>query len=237
MPRVPNTRPTVIYWLIDVRPETLVVWSNGLPFYCGKTVIKPALRYSKHRSDARKHPERTIAKRIHECGDHIRMQTMEVVTFGSDWGEREKFWIHTIRLLYPNTVNKTSGGQGMPGYIPSPETRAKRSTSLKGRVFTAEHRARIGLASANRSPDVCVRIGASQKGKTISAEHRLKLSSAGLGKKRSAETRARMKAAAANRTPERYAKIGAKLKGRVFSAETIARMRAGQLRRYGKSNA
>jgi hypothetical protein len=240
MPRIPNTRPTLIYWLFDTRPETLIEWPNGRPFYCGKTVLRPSARFDKHRSDAKRCPVRAISKRLIECGQHVRLQIMETVSPNADWSARERYWILTLRTLYSGAVNITEGGQGSAGYIPSLETRAKRSASLRGRVFSLETRAKIGLASRNRSPEVYAKIGASQRNRTASPETRAKLSVAGKGKKRSEETRARMAAARKNRTPESYARAGAKLKGRVFSAETIAKMSASQKQRYrhtGNANA
>lgn len=232
MPRIPNTRPTLIYWLFDVRPETMIEWPNGRPFYCGKTVLKPSARFAKHRSDAKRCINRPISQRLTECGSYVRLQIMETVSSGDDWPARERFWISSLRSLYPDTVNITEGGQGSPGYLPSPETRAKRSASLKGRVFSVEHRAKIGLASKNRAPGVYAKIGESQRGRTATLETRAKLSAAGKGKKRSEETRARMVIAAKNRSPERYAKTGAKLKGRVFSTETIAKMKIAAIQRW-----
>lgn len=237
MPRIPNTRPTSIYWLFDVRPETLVELSNGRPFYCGKTVGSPAKRFCKHRSDARRKPDTLIAKWLKLCGEFVQVRVMETVNASDDWCERESAWISTIHLLHPGGANVTSGGQGAPGYIPSLATRAKRSASLMGRVFSPEHRAKIGIASRNRDPEVYAKIGASQRYRTTSPETRAKISAAGTGKKKSEETRARMVAAAKNRSLERYAKTGAKLKGRVFSAETIARMRVAARRRWTERKA
>jgi hypothetical protein len=236
MPRIPNTRPTLIYWLFDMRPETLALHPNGWPFYCGKTVLRPSARFEKHRSDAKRCPDRPISKRLIECDRHIRLQIMETVSADCNWTERERVWIHSLRTLYPGAVNITDGGQGSPGYIPSFETRTKRSASLMGRVFSIEHRAKIGLASRNRAPGVYAKIGASQKNRIVSLETRAKLSVAGKGKRRSEETRARMVAAAKNRSPERYAKTGAKLKGRKFSAETIARMKIAARQRWTVRN-
>lgn len=233
MPRIPNVRPTSIYWLFDMRPETLVKWPVGLPFYCGKTILNPIDRFTKHRSDVRRYPVKAISQRLDACRKHVRIGIMEVVPASADWTEREKYWIYTLRTLYPDSINVTSGGQGAPGYIPSAETRAKRSASLKGKKRSAESCARIGKASANRSAATLAKIGAAFKGKRLSVEHRAKVSAAGRGRKHSDETRAKMSTFAKNRSPEIFAKISAKLKGRVFSAETLAKMSAGQRRRYG----
>lgn len=230
MPRIPNTRPTLIYWLVDMRPETLMTYPKGLPFYCGKSVEMRA-RFTKHRSDARKYPNTDIGKRLNECGEFVRIQIMESVPPGSNWAEREAFYVYSIRTLYPGTVNITSGGQGAPGCVQSPELRARRSAAMKGRVFSTEHCAKIGIASANRSPDVYRRIGESQKGRTASLETRAKLSAAGKGRKlapRSPEHCAKLSAwrKGKKRTLESRAKQSAAMKGRAFSAEHCAKISA-----------
>lgn len=212
--RRPDTRPTTIYWLVDVRPEILTKWPNGYPFYCGKTVMRPMARFSTHRCDMRKYPHKAISKRLNECGEYVRVQTMEVVPHTVNWVDREKHWIYTLRLLWPGAVNLTAGGQGHAGYVASVESRIKRSPLMKGRVFSEEHRANIGKASANRSPDVYKRIGQSNKGRITSPETRAKISAAGKGRKRSVETRARISAAHMGK------------KGKKASAETRAKMSA-----------
>lgn len=231
--RRPNTRDTLIYWLFDVRPEILAQWPKGYPFYCGKTVMRLMARINKHRSDARKYPNKAISKRLNECGEHFRVQVVEVVPCTVNWSDREKFWISTLRLLWNGAVNLTAGGQGQAGYVPSDEVRMKLSNSLKGRVFSDEHRANIGKASASRSPDVYRRIGESQKGRTASPETRQKLSVAGKGKPKSPETRARMSAAQSARpkrkpiSDETRAKMSAASKGKKKSAEHAANVSAG----------
>lgn len=186
MPRVPNTRPTSIYWLFDARPETLVQHPDGRPFYCGKTVLKSNRRFAQHRNAALKHPTTPIAKWLNECGDHVRVQVMEHVVASDDWAARERFWISMIRLLYPGGANITAGGDGTPGNVQTAEARAKIGASKKGKKrkpFSAEWLASLSF---------------SKKGKPKSAEHRLKTATAKTGKKRapfSAEWRANLSAA------------------------------------------
>jgi hypothetical protein len=130
--------------------------------------------------------------------------------------------------------NFTDGGDGASGCSPSAETRAKLSAAvsaaLKGRTFSAEHRANLSAAKSNQSPETRARIGAASKGRKPSPETRAKISaavSAALkGRKPSPETRAKLSAAKSNQSPETRAKIGAAGKGRIFSPEARAKISA-----------
>ncbi|KRQ11648.1 hypothetical protein AOQ73_06120 [Bradyrhizobium pachyrhizi] len=215
MPRVLNTRPTSIYWLFDMRPETLVVWPNGLPFYCGKTVSDPVVRLQEHQRDANRHPTRAVSARIIECANHIRVQVIEIVPAAADWRECERRLIRALRLLHPGGANISDGGEGTPGVVHSQEARAKMSAAGKGRKFTPEHRARIGDANRRRM---------------VSDETRAKMSIARMGRptttgrKHSAITLAKMSAAKKGKplSPEHLVKL-------------IASRKAGRIAR--KSNA
>jgi hypothetical protein len=62
-------RPTSIYWLIDVRPETIAAgWLQGLPFYAGKTDREPEKRLREHQGDDVLPSPKSL--RILECGEH-----------------------------------------------------------------------------------------------------------------------------------------------------------------------
>jgi hypothetical protein len=213
MPRIPNTRPTLIYWLVDTRPEVLSQYPSGKPFYCGKTVIDPQKRLKNHRYDASRYKDRPIAKRLSAVGDFIRIDIMDTVLSHEGWAERERFWIATIRHFYPDCVNVSRGGDGVPGLVHSAETRARISRAKKGCEVSLESRAK-------RS--------ATQKGRVFSEEHRAKIKESRRGQIFSAEVRAKMSAAHVGKIlpAEQRAKIGAKLRGRSKSAETRAKMKA-----------
>jgi len=250
MPRRTNPLPTTIYWLYDVRPETLAQCPEGRPFYCGKTVQDTKRRFEAHRHNARKYPDRAISRKINECGDLIRIHVVEVVPADGDWIARERFWIRVLRILsHSEPVNVSDGGAGPTGLVHTPESRAKMSASKMGTVLSDEHRAkigaahkgkfvsdetraRIGRASANRSPETLAKLSAWQIGRKLSAEHRAKVSAAMKGRFVSAETRVKMSIASKNRSPEARARQSERMKGRVFSPETIAKMSAAQSRRY-----
>ena len=81
--------------------------------------------------------------------------------------------------------NIATGGAGCPGVIPSEATKAKRSRSLKGRVFTPEWRAKLSAAAKGRAVPEVTRKAASKahKGKPKSPEHRAKIAAALKGNK------------------------------------------------------
>ncbi len=107
-----------------------------------------------------------------ELGRAVTIAELEVTSI-SDAAEREKYWIaHGISLGWPLT-NETSGGNGTPGRILSREAIAKISEvfaetrktpewkknflwameETRGRKKSPEHRAKISLFHANRTPE------------------------------------------------------------------------------------
>lgn len=208
MRRRKNTRLTFIYWLVDTR--------TGVPFYCGKTVLTPKHRLLTHRYDARKGTTRVNIK-VRECGEHVRIDTVEVVPVGGDWGSREKHWIAVLREQHPaeycNTVN---GGAGCPGRIPTAEQREKMSAWQQGRKLTPEHREKIRAARTGTKwkPESIAKMRATKTGYVFSAEHRANISAAKKGKPGQPHT------------AERRAKISTANKGKKRTLETVARMRA-----------
>lgn len=258
MPRRPNTRPTNIYWLFDIR--------TGVPFYCGKTVHSVTERLSDHRYTAAKFPNRPVSRALLDCGDNVGVELKEIVSIGVDWVERERHWIAELRILNPDCVNVSNGGDGPAGMIHSADTRAKiraaqlgrkmpaghgekiaaktrgqkrsaetvarMSVARKGEVRTPEQRAKIRAALTGRkaAPGVGAKISAANMGRTISAEHRAAISRAQKGKQHSAEARAKMSAAALGRkrSPEAIEKSAAAHRGKIVSAETRARASAAQ---------
>lgn len=214
MPRARTNRPTVVYWLFDMRPEITARYPNGYPFYCGKTVMRPEQRLCSHYVAARKYPGRPISKRLNECGKHVRIQIMATAPACASWVEQEqtwialeKQWIYALRLLWVGAVNVADGGSGAAGVVRSAEfrkklsevhkgtkrgpmsaeTRAKMSawrTGRKRKPFSEEHRARLSAAAKNRSPELRAAIGDRSRGKTLTPEQREKLSASLRGKKR-----------------------------------------------------
>jgi hypothetical protein len=198
--RIPNTRPTSIYWLFDTRPETLIAWPQGRPFYCGKTVSDAEFRFAEHRRDANRHPTRLVSVRIVECAECVRVQVMEIVPASGDWRRREHHWIGALRLLYPGCVNVSDGGEGTPGAVHSAAARSKMSAARRGKTFTPEHCANLAAASRNRivSDKTRAKISAARKGRPTTT-----------GRKHSPETLAKMSAAKKGESlaPEHLARL------------------------------
>jgi len=114
--------PTVIYLLVDIRPETIAKgWSNGFPFYCGRA----SYRYVSHilvvgsittpRPTNRK-SNRLPDRWIRACGRHIRMQVMRVIPPGGDWATAHRDYIRWLQTNFPGGANITDGGTGPLGY-------------------------------------------------------------------------------------------------------------------------
>lgn len=213
MPRQKNTRPTLIYWLLDVRPETIAAgWSSGQPFYCGKTVYDVGFRLRNHHRAAVLQPHRPISKKLIECGDQVRWQIMETVPANNDWAQRERYWIRLLRHSFP-AVNVSDGGDGPTGWIPGAEWRTQMSERMRGKPLHPNTLAAMVLANTGRpkTENELAKIGAAHKGKIVSEETRSKLREANIGKKASVESRAKQSVA---------------LKGRKVSPETLEKMRA-----------
>jgi len=104
--------------------------------------------------------------------------------------------------------NRTDGGEGNSGFVPSEETRRKLSEAMKGRILSEEHkeklsiirkginlsedtRRKIGESGRGRTPwnkgktmseEIRKNISEAQKGKTLSEEHKRNISEANKGK-------------------------------------------------------
>ena len=101
-------------------------------------------------------------------------------------------------------LNKTDGGEGMSGYVPTLETRQKMSNSHKGKSKSIEH---------NRKNSE------SNKGKPKSAEHKAKISAARKAKAGTLNWNIRPPC-----SPLKAAKIGLSNKGKSASAATRQKM-------------
>lgn len=196
--RRPNTRPTVVYWLVDTR--------SGIPFYCGKTVNEPNKRLIQHRAAARKFPNRELSLRLNECA-RVKITVMETVPTSEDWVEREKFWISEIRRVNQSSVNICSGGQGAPGFMHREDTKLKISAAHENREFSEQHRSRISASLKGRqiTPEWRAKISGTLSGSVLPDETKRKISSAMKGRRKSPETVANMTAAQRKR---REAELG-----------------------------
>lgn len=138
-----------------------------------------------------------------------------------------------IYLLEP-AYNLTDGGEGMSGWVPSEETKAKISAKLTGRSLPSEHRAKISAGLLGS--EVHAAGAASRRGRKLSGETRAKMSAAHQGQQRSPEQRERMSAAqrALGADPERRAQISKSKLGKPRSPEARARIAEGARRKWDR---
>jgi hypothetical protein len=93
--------------------------------------------------------------------------------------------------------NRTNGGEGASGCIPSEETKRKLSEANKGKILSEETRKKIGEASKGKtvSEETKRKMSEAGKGHIVSEETKRKMSEAGKGHIVSEETRAKYSAA------------------------------------------
>lgn len=200
MARRPNTRPTLIYWLIDS--------VSGEPFYCGKTVMTLERRLKCHFEEAKRVARRPVSTRLNLLGEgNVRITLMETVPLDGDWCQREQRWIELLRHSYPNAVNVCKGGSGAPGNIASEATRDRMRLAQIGRTHPPDVCAKISAATQQRmnAPEQRDRISAKLKGRVYSEQTLLKMSEGQKARfartphSHSPETRAKMSASAKRR--------------------------------------
>lgn len=239
-----------IYMLID--PQ------SGSIRYLGKSK-NPDIRLREHLSTARKGGPRMLY--VHRWLAKLLRQglrpTMVIIGVVSEdfWATAERSCIRWLRDGDHPLTNLCEGGRGvhnpsqevrerisnsLKGHVQSAESRAKKSATLKGRVFsnntrqkiseamtgkklTAEHKAKIGAKSIGRkcSPEGMFRRRAAMKKIWANPEYKKRMAEKMIGRKMSAESRAKMRAAQKGRiiTPEHADKIRKALKGRKADPE------------------
>ena len=203
-----NTRRWEIYTLSD--PRTLIVRYVGLTFR-GKR------RFNEHMSRAvnggKTHRDCWIRVLI-DLGLRPLFQIVEQGC-GEGWQEAERNWIAHYRLA-GDLVNHTDGGEGTPGYVPTPELRQKwsqmrtgvpyspgRVSAMKGKRHTLDAIQKIRVASTGRVMPESMRknVSAARKGKPLSPDHKAKLSTAHRGKQLTTEHKRNIAAATVGRKP------------------------------------
>lgn len=108
-----TNRDVTIYWLLDMRPETIAAGNPaGYPFFCGKTT-EPEARLHKLLTDAwRLATPRD--ERIDQCGiEHVRMHVVTVIPAGEPWRERLISSIAMLKHCWPvGNCNVSATGAG-----------------------------------------------------------------------------------------------------------------------------
>lgn len=194
------TVTTTIYMLSD--PNT------GRVRYVGKTIKGWRQRLSLHLVQAQR-LRHHCANWIRSLGVRPTLTTLEeIVGSLEDGAKAERMWIAHLRSEGCNLTNLTDGGEGMCGYRPTAEVRARIGASQTGKRLSDETKAKISLAN---------------RGRRHSLETRQRMSASRIGLKYGPETRA--KHAQYRHTPETRAKIAAANRGKVFSEERRAKLR------------
>lgn len=179
-------------------------YPDGLTFYIGKGHGKR----DRDESTGRNRFFKSIVAKIRLGGQQPHVKRWQDGLLETDAHALETAYIKLFgrRDLKTGTLcNLTDGGDGEAG-----------------RVLTAEHRAKIGIASSNRSAETRAKISASNTGKKHSAEHRAKIGDAVRGRIKSAEERAKLSASRKGISPSEKtrAKLRAANLGKIASAET-----------------
>ena len=95
--------------------------------------------------------------------------------------------------------NLTDGGDGVSGYIPSAESRAKQSAAITGKKVTPETRAKMSAAHQNMSPETLAKrsakMSAAQSGEKNHMYGKTGEQCPNYGKKHTPEARAKISAA------------------------------------------
>ena len=205
----------------DNRPDFYVyAWLRpcGQPFYIGKGCR------NRDRSLKSNNPlfMRTLAKirasghdpdvvRLHdglEENEAHRLECLEIAKYG-----RRNNGTGVL-------TNLTDGGEGMSGWVPTAETRAKQSAAHTGKVLAPEHRLKILAAITNPS-----------------AERRAKMSASQIGRKHTEDTLRLMSVNNAMNKPENRAKVSSALRGRLKTDEHKVKMAAYANNRPDSHNA
>ena len=122
--------------------------------------------------------------------------------------------------------NKTNGGEGVSGWVPSEETKIKMSESGKVKIFSEEHRRKLSESGKNKifSEETKRKMSEANKGKILSEETKKRMSEAQKGKIFSEQHRIKLSEANKNPSEETRRKISEGLKGKTHSEEHIKKI-------------
>jgi hypothetical protein len=212
-----HPRRWVVYVLIDPRDDLIR--------YVGVTVRSKRLRMNEHLSKARKGGQSYRDSWLRQLLDlklKPKLQVIETVD-ESEWEAAEKRWIKHFKDAGARLTNLTDGGEGNPGYVPTPELRAKWSAIRKGKKYPPGRkgamlgknhdifaRAKISAAGIGRrhTDESKAKLSAAHKGKVLSQEHKAKLRAAKHGKTLAESHKRKIREAALGHQPVRHVSSG-----------------------------
>lgn len=147
-------------------------------------------RWNDHVSSAlrRDRGKHILSRGIRKYGrDNFAVETLYEASSRKEAEIVERGLIASYRTLMPHGFNMTCGGEGTVGYRKkhSKETREKIGLGNRGRIVSAETRAKQSAARKGRKlpPEWCAALSASRRGLHRSAETKAKISAAHKGKK------------------------------------------------------
>ena len=124
----------VVYLIID---ET-----NDLE-YVGQTTQSVEKRFKEHARNKKS----LIGKSIRAHGaENFVVVILKECESPEKLDRWEKYFIKSRNTLFPNGYNFTEGGEGTVGYSFTDEQRANVAAARKGRILSAEHKAKIGAS-------------------------------------------------------------------------------------------
>jgi group I intron endonuclease len=120
--------------------------------YVGITVRPVDKRWSLHKRHALRGGGGKFMDAIRKYGpDAFVVEQLETAPSWEIACERERALIAEYGT-FKRGYNSTIGGEGLVGYVPTPEALAKRSVALKGIPRTPEWKAKIGAANKGKKP-------------------------------------------------------------------------------------
>lgn len=227
-------RPVYIYALTDPRTDSIR--------YVGKTVELKE-RLLAHINDAKKGSKNWCHRWIRTLlaeGFEPKQRVLQCVS-ECEWAEAERRWIAHLSVNGAKLTNLTKGGDGLLGYVPTPEHIAKTSASNRGKKRTGQalENIRRGAADpATRAKLSAMRIGnKSRLGQKQSDEEKEKRAAANRGKKRSPEFCERLRALNTGKkhSSETRLKMSQAKTGRVLSEAERAVLDCARAARWAKA--
>lgn len=152
-----------IYALLDPRDKRIR--------YVGKTKMSPEKRLRSHIKEAihRRADEQRRCIWINELLELLLIPEVLILddVDESSWQEAERSWIAKMRMVFPDLLNSTAGGNGTNGYKQSDREKRLRGDAVKRTYEAKSAEAKELIAAAIREnfakPEIREKLSAAQK--------------------------------------------------------------------------